>query len=259
MLRITPWLPALMLGLGCATPVVPRGEMPAQPTDEQLSNHGTPEERAALRRRYGITLEGEKVRVGEAVRGARGGVLGTEVNADLQAFAGEAAPQASDTGRKAMVLGGAAVQAASLMFLAVASPLPVLGGLLSVSALELAGTTLVAFPLARRHGVAVQVVNAIHATLFVSWLVGMILLPVFIAQAVSVVLLEQSRRSTNDAAWTTVDNYNRRLNRRIQALSTAPAASGKPLPAQPAPGTTDAAGLPATPTPAPTDATSEAP
>jgi hypothetical protein len=158
--------------------------------------------------------------------------LGTEIDPDVLDYVRGHAVVRPSARRTMAAAAGALVLGSALALLFAGMPVPLAGGLVAVSVLEILAQRAVTTPLTRRAAIPLSIVAAFHGTLFVSWVVGIVMLPVFLSQASGALLLENARRQTLDAVLTAAGTYNRDLIRRIKGAAPRPQPEAPDAPAR---------------------------
>ena len=234
------WLLWLAMTVACASPVSSRGVMPPAPQDNNLRNDGSQGARTTLMGAHQVRVEGERVQVGSATRPGRSGVLGTELDPDVAAYLSSAGTPTGGVTRGALTAAGLALVAGAFALMVALLPVPFLGALAAVSAVDVSSTLLVTFPQTRAAAVQLSLGVALTATIFVVVVVALFQLPSGAALGAGSLMIEGARRKTLNQLESLAGTYNHTLEKRIDAAAVNP--PGTPEASQPMPGIPPAEG-----------------
>jgi len=226
----------VLLVTSCASPVAPRGTLPASPGPDELRNDGSDAAKDRLLQHYGVRMADDRVEIAGATRPARSGVVGTGMDEDVNAYLGSPAVEGGAL-RTALGLGALGLMGASVALLFLGMPVPFAVGLGSVSAVDFLTRQLVRNPATRPGAIQLNILLSIVATLTVSLVGGLVVLPGMGLLATGALLLQQSRRMTLNALTNAAATFNTTLKDRIAAAAVV-TREEQTTPAPAAPATT---------------------
>lgn len=202
----------------CASPVAPRGALPAAPSAGELANDGSAASQERVQKRFEVRVSDERVVVGDAVRPARAGVLGTELDGDVARYL---AVDESGGVRTALAGTGLGIAIASGAVFLVGLPIPLVAGALAVSGLDIAANMSVRNPTTRPVAIQVGILTSIAATLSVSALGALLVMGGLAVLGTGMILMQVARHLTERALDDAVRGHNQALQARIQDAAAA--------------------------------------